>query len=557
MDTGSTLKAAWEIIRGRKSFKLDTPHKSKIAPPGVASNPDMEPVAPLDQTWGSSDMLNYWVCDLLGAGQWATVSSFVSIGLTWWEAVLATYVAGVFLSIIISINAVIGVRTHLPFAVMARSIYGWYFAFFAIASRIVVCWFWGSINTFNAGMGVTQCINAIWPSYANLPDHMRSDGLTSQSFLSFWIFWAIQLPFIFIHPKKLQWLMRVKLVLTTAVAIATLIVVLKDTHGRGSLREALAAKSTLNSAQGAFAFLTAVTAQMGSWITMGVNIGDFSRFCKKETSAYYQILYIPFLYTVPAIFGAISAQCSQIIYGDVLYQVYYIYGEWNKGSSARRFGAFFCSATFAFAQIGTDITGVTLPSATDLATIFPLYINIFRGSLIAITVGVFGFAPWKVLSSASNFVSFMGSYSVILAPIAAMLAADYFLVKKGKYNVPALYDPNGIYRYNTFGTNWRSLIAMVVTIGPVLPGMANSIQPSVQIGGARWIFAVADIWCLLIGAGSYWLLHVLFPPHEQLLDRHFSADDYLLERAMEENPRFTIDDEKLDKEGVVARVVEV
>lgn len=133
-------------------------------------------------------MLNYWVCDLLGAGQWATVSSFVSIGLTWWEAVLATCkdclltsralnpdtyylsdVAGVFLSIIISINAVIGVRTHLPFAVMARSIYGWYFAFFAIASRIVVCWFWGSINTFNAGMGVTQCINAIWPSCEFFP----------------------------------------------------------------------------------------------------------------------------------------------------------------------------------------------------------------------------------------------------------------------------------------------------------------------------------------------------------------------------------------------------
>lgn len=39
----------------------------------------------------------------------------------------------------------------------------------------------------------------------------------------------------------------------------------------------------------------------------------------------------------------------------------------------------------------------------------------------------------------------MGAYSIVLAPIASILAADYFLVKKQKYHVIELYNPHGIY----------------------------------------------------------------------------------------------------------------
>ena len=39
-----------------------------------------------------------------------------------------------------------------------------------------------------------------------------------------------------------------------------------------------------------------------------------------------------------------------------------------------------------------------------MTSLAPKYINIRRGQIIAVTVGVFGFAPWKVLQSAGNFV---------------------------------------------------------------------------------------------------------------------------------------------------------
>lgn len=45
-----------------------------------------------------------------------------------------------------------------------------------------------------------------------------------------------------------------------------------------------------------------------------------------------------------------------------------------------------------------------------------------------------------------------GSYGCVLAPMASVMAADYFFVKHRKIDVPALYDPHGIYYCERF---WR------------------------------------------------------------------------------------------------------
>ncbi|KAK4703937.1 hypothetical protein P7C70_g2276, partial [Phenoliferia sp. Uapishka_3] len=124
---------------------------------------------------------------------------------------------------------------------------------------------------------------------------------------------------------------------------------------------------------------------------------------------------------------------------------------------------------------------------------FLSWITIFRGQMISVTVGVFAFAPWKVLSSASSIVSFAGSYSIVLAPIASILAADYWLVKKGKIDVPALYDPKGIYYYK-YGTNWRAVVGLLFGIVPNIPcgpqhqqaynGYAAQLIPSAERSSA-------------------------------------------------------------------------
>ncbi|KAK4705506.1 hypothetical protein P7C70_g701, partial [Phenoliferia sp. Uapishka_3] len=91
------------------------------------------------------------------------------------------------------------------------------------------------------------------------------------------------------------------------------------------------------------------------------------------------------------------------VYGEVLWQPFDIIDKW-EGSHGGRAAAFFCSAAWALGNMGTNITANSISSANDLTTLFPKWINIFRGQLVAIFIGCWAFAPWKVLGSASSFV---------------------------------------------------------------------------------------------------------------------------------------------------------
>lgn len=91
--------------------------------------------------------------------------------------------------------------------------------------------------------------------------------------------------------------------------------------------------------------------------------------------------------------------------------------------------------------------------------------------MIAAVIAGWVLVPWKILSSAATFLSFMNGYSVFLAPISGILVADYWLVKKQNYDIPALYDPFGRYRYSGLlpGFNWRAFVGKSMPPGTFPP----------------------------------------------------------------------------------------
>lgn len=87
----------------------------------------------------------------------------------------------------------------------------------------------------------------------------------------------------------------------------------------------------------------------------------------------------------------------------------------------------------------------------------------------------------------------MSSYSIVLAPMATIMIADYYIVKSRRMDVTALYDPRGRYRF-TGGWNWRAFVALAIAIGPNMPGMVNAIAPNIEIGNVQYIFMISNIW---------------------------------------------------------------
>lgn len=228
-----------------------------------------------------------------------------------------------------------------------------------------------------------------------------------------------------------------------------------------------------------------------------------------------QLFAFPSIFTIVSIVSAITATCLLPVYGDVLYQPYLIIAKWDTSAGGRA-AMFLGGLAWALANATTNITANSISAANDMTSLAPRYINIRRGQFISATVGVWAFAPWKVLASAQNFLSFMAAYSVVLAPMAGLMVADYFIVKRRKYNVYELYRPRGIYRY-AGGWNWRSYVALVCAIAPNLPGMANAIDAKVNIGNIKYVYMVSNIVADLIAISVYYALSRLFPDRRSIV----------------------------------------
>jgi len=134
--------------------------------------------------------------------------------------------------------------------------------------------------------------------------------------------------------------------------------------------------------------------------------------------------------------------------------------------------------------------------------------------------------PWKIIHSAASLLSFMSGLGIFLAPIAAILGADYWIVKNKHIDVPALYRAHGRYRYNKAGTNWRAAIAFLVSVVPNIPGMAASVNTTLlgSIGGSDKIYDMFYLWGFFSAFVIYSVLSKVFPAKETLIPETIHED---------------------------------
>jgi len=99
------------------------------------------------------------------------------------------------------------------------------------------------------------------------------------------------------------------------------------------------------------------------------------------------------------------------------------------------------------------------------------------------------------------------------------MAADYWLVKKQHFDIPALYNPHGRYRYR-YGCNWRAAIAFLVPVGPLLPGLALSISGAKKVhidAGETHLYTFNWLFGFVVAIFLYTGLSWAFPARDTLL----------------------------------------
>jgi NCS1 family nucleobase:cation symporter-1 len=324
-----------------------------------------------------------------------------------------------------------------------------------------------------------------------------------------------------IHPQKLRPLFLVKLIITPTAAIATMAWCVHQAGGAGPV---FSQEATVTGSAKAWLFLSAMSSISGGLSTLACNIPDFSRYAKSTRGQYVQLPFIPCVYVLGSLVGIIGTSATFVIYGELMWNPLNIYIKWIEGgSSGGRAAAFFCGVAWMVSQMCTNITANSISAANDLTVLFPRYLNIRRGSVVAAVVGAWVFVPWRIVASAANFLTFMGGYAIFLAPIAAILCVDFWIVKKQKIDIAALYDPHGRYRY-WYGINWRALVAFLAAFLPNFPGLINAVAGStggsaVHISeGAQNLYKFDWLFGFVMGSFVYTVLSLLFPEPKTMVD---------------------------------------
>jgi NCS1 family nucleobase:cation symporter-1 len=71
------------------------------------------------------------------------------------------------------------------------------------------------------------------------------------------------------------------------------------------------------------------------------------------------------------------------------------------------------------------------------------------------------------------------------------MVADFFIIRRQQFSLPEFYKVGGIYWY-TYGINWRAMMALVLSIVPNLPGLANSVTPKLYVPqGAKDLYTMS------------------------------------------------------------------
>jgi NCS1 family nucleobase:cation symporter-1 len=117
-------------------------------------------------------------------------------------------------------------------------------------------------------------------------------------------------------------------------------------------------------------------------------------------------------------------------------------------------------------------------------------------SMIGTSIGIMGQGDF--VTNLTNFILFL---SYFLIPWTAINLADFYWVRKERYDLKAFFDPHGLYG----SVNWRTMIAYLVAVAAEIPFMSTSFYTGwavAPLGGAD----IAWIVGLVIAAALYVVL---------------------------------------------------
>ena len=383
-------------------------------------------------------------------------SSLIAGGMNWWEAVLTILLGNLIVLIPMLLNAHAGAKYGIPFPVFVRASFGTRGAQIPAMLRAIVACGWFGIQSWIGGQSIAAMINVLWPATS------ASHFVVPFCFLGFWL---LNMAVVWRGVESIRFLQSFS---APFLLVMSLILLAYMTHRAGGFGPMLSAPSRFPSTPAFFHFFfPMLTAMVGYWATLSLNIPDFTRYARSQDSQIVgQAFGLPVAMTLYSFIGIACTSASTVVFGEAIWSPITLLGRFHQPAIA-----FLALVSILIATLNVNIGANVVSPSNDFSNLAPRYISFRTGGLITGFLGL-AMMPWKLMATFGSYIfGWLVGYSGLLGPVAGIMVADYFLLRHRHLEVPDLYRSDGLYTY-TRGFNPRAILALIIGVFFSLIGLA-------------------------------------------------------------------------------------
>jgi NCS1 family nucleobase:cation symporter-1 len=430
------------------------------------SNADIAPVPRNQRDWKAISFFTLWVGMAVNIPSYMIAASLIDGGMSWQQAMWTVLLGNLIVFVPMSLSGHAGTKYGIPFPVFARASVGVRGSHIPSLLRAIVACGWFGIQTWIGGAAIYTIVLILFPHIADGPAMMPEwVGVSLIQFICFLLFWAMYFWLIWKGINSIRILEHVAAPFLLLCGLALLAWAYKGANGFGPMLQA--GSKFQNSAEFWDLFWPSLTAMVGFWATLTLNISDFTRYASSQRAQVVgQLSGLPSTMTLFAFIGVAVTSATIIIFGEAI---------WDPVVLVRRFEShtlvFFSMIAVIIATISTNAAANVVGPANAFSNLMPSKINFKRGGYITGIIGIV-IMPWKLIADPTGYIfTWLIGYSALLGPVIGIILVDYFLIRKTELNVEDLYRSSGIYA----GVNPVAIIALVVGVLPNIPGFLANV----------------------------------------------------------------------------------
>ena len=445
-------------------------------------NKDLAPVPRDRRTWGTYNYASLWIAMSVCIPTYMLASGLIAGGMSWRQAIATILLGNLIVLVPMLLNAHAGTKYGIPFPVFVRASFGVRGANIPAVLRALVACGWFGIQCWIGGQAIYSMLKILWPAAAR-----PAAGV----WICFLLFWALNMAVIWRGIETIKFLEGVAAPFMLSVGLLLLFWITRKAGGFGPVLESPSRFRT--TAEFLRFFVPSLTGMVGFWATVALNIPDFTRYAKSQRAQMAgQAMGLPTAMTLYSFIGVAVTSASVVLFGQAIWDPVDLLGRFNQPVIAS-----IALVALLIATLNTNVAANVVSPSNDFSNLNPGRITFRMGGLITGVLGIL-MMPWKLLGDYSAYIfGWLVGYSALLGPIAGIMIADYFLVRRSELPIEDLYRRGGVFEYRN-GVNYRAVFALACGILVALVGLA--------VPALRWLYDYAWFVGFLVSGAVYRVL---------------------------------------------------